>query len=85
MADPVEVSMPQARPVSRLIRLKEVKHRVSLSRSTIYRWMSEGRFPKPVSLGKRSVAWSADDIDLWISHRVASDEARERHSGLNCP
>lgn len=85
MAEPVEASMTPARPVSRLIRLKEVQHRVSVSRSTIYRWMSEGRFPKPVSLGSRSVAWSADEVDHWISHCVASGIARERHSGLNCP
>ena len=34
-----------SRRVTRLIRLREVQHRVGLGRSTIYRWMAEGRFP----------------------------------------
>ena len=52
--------------VTRLIRFKEVQHRVGLGRSTIYRWMAEGKFPKPVQLGGYSVAWAEHDIDAWI-------------------
>ncbi|MFO1255741.1 MAG: AlpA family transcriptional regulator [Sphingomonadaceae bacterium] len=52
--------------VTRLIRLKEVQHRVGLGRSTIYRWMAEGRFPKPVQLGGYAVAWAEDEIHNWI-------------------
>ena len=57
------------RPVTRLIRLAEVKHRVGLSRSTIYRWMAEGKFPKPVQLGGYAVAWAQEDIDAWICNK----------------
>lgn len=56
--------------VTRLIRLKEVQHRVGLGRSTIYRWMAEGKFPKPVQLGGYVVAWAEDDVDTWISKRI---------------
>ena len=52
--------------VTRLIRLKEVQHRIGLGRSTIYRWVAEGRFPKPVQLGGYAVAWAEDDIEAWI-------------------
>ena len=54
----------------RLLRLKEVKMRVGLGRSTIYRWISEGNFPKPVKLGMQSVAWRENDIDCWVSSRT---------------
>ena len=54
----------------RLLRLKEVKMRVGLGRSTIYRWISEGNFPKPVKLGMQSVAWREDDIDYWVNARI---------------
>lgn len=54
----------------RLLRLKEVKMRVGLGRSTIYRWISEGRFPKPVRLGCRSVGWLESTIDSWIKSRT---------------
>jgi len=44
------------RRVTRLIRIKEVQHRVGLGRSTIYRWMAEGKFPRAVQLGGSTVA-----------------------------
>lgn len=54
----------------RLIRLKEVMHRVGLGRSTIYRRMDEGKFPKPHSLGSYAVAWLEADIDSWIDKQI---------------
>ncbi|KEO86035.1 hypothetical protein EH30_09300 [Erythrobacter sp. JL475] len=57
------------RPVRRFVRLKEVLHRTGLGRSTIYRWMDEGRSPKPVRLGARSVAWIEHEIDQWLISR----------------
>lgn len=53
----------------RVLRLKEVRHKTGLGRSTIYRWMAEGRFPKPVRLGARSVAWIEHEIDDWLMSR----------------
>ena len=58
---------PGVRRVSRLIRLKEVQHRVGLGRSTIYRWMGEGKFPKPVQIGGYIVAWPEEVIDEWVN------------------
>ena len=40
----------------RIIRLKEVIDSTGLARSTIYKYIGEGRFPSPVSLGE-SVNW----------------------------
>lgn len=60
----------EPRRVTRLIRLKEVQHRVGLGRSTIYRWMAEGKFPKPVQLGGYAVAWAEYDVELWIANRL---------------
>ncbi len=57
-------------PPMRLIRLKEVVHRVGLGRSTIYRWMDEGKFPKPHSLGGYAVAWLETDIEQWIKSKL---------------
>lgn len=55
--------------VGRVIRLKEVIHRTGLGRSTIYRWMGEGKFPKAIKLGGHSVAWVEQDIDRWLTER----------------
>jgi prophage regulatory protein len=51
----------------RLIRLNEVKQRVGLSRASIYKRMSEGRFPKSRSLGSRCAVWVEAEIDEWIA------------------
>ena len=55
--------------IKRVLRLKEVRHKTGLGRSTIYRWMDEGKFPKPVRLGARSVAWIEHEIDEWLMSR----------------
>ena len=58
----------------RLIRLPEVIDRVGLSRSTIYMFMQQGRFPKNIKLGSKAVAWSTEDIDAWIQEKI--DQAK---------
>ena len=55
--------------IERFLRLREVLHRTGLGRSTVYRWMDEGRFPKSVRLGGRSVAWVEHEIDEWLQDR----------------
>jgi len=70
MSDPMEIATTEPRRATRLIRLKEVQRRVSLGRSTIYRWMAEGTFPKPVSLGSHAVAWQESEIEDWIDSRI---------------
>ena len=56
----------------KLLRLADVRARVPYSRSTIYQLISEGKFPKPISLGARAVAWLEDEISAWITARVES-------------
>lgn len=70
MGESVGKGATEVRRVTRLIRLPEVQHRVGLGRSTIYRWMAEGKFPKPVQLGGYVVAWPEHEIERWISDRV---------------
>ena len=52
-----------------LIRLPEVLNRLKVSRSTIYAWMRDGRFPKPIKLGLRPIAWLEDAVDAFIAAR----------------
>lgn len=52
-----------------IIRLKKVQERTSLSRTTIWRKVSSGDFPAPVSLGERSIGWISTEIDEWIKNR----------------
>jgi prophage regulatory protein len=58
-----------------LLRRKIVEARTGVSRSVIYALMSEGRFPKPVPLVGRTVAWTSSSIDKWIAERIAASKS----------
>ena len=52
------------------IRLGEVIQITSLSKTSIYRLISEGTFPKQIQVGKRSVVWVRSDINNWINQKL---------------
>lgn len=54
----------------RIIRLKEVIDCTGLGRSTIYKYITEGAFPKSVSLGDRCVGWVVSVVHDWILARI---------------
>ena len=53
-----------------ILRLPDVKARTGLSRSTIYLRLAEGSFPRPVSLGARSIGFVEAEIDAWVDERI---------------
>ena len=57
---------------SNFIRLPQVKEMTCLSRSSIYRLINEGDFPKQVALGSRSVVWVRSQVEEWMNQKVAS-------------
>jgi prophage regulatory protein len=63
-----------------ILRLPAVKARTGLSRSTIYLRVSEGRFPRPVSLGARAVGWLESDLEAWLSS-VIEQSRKEKARG----
>lgn len=50
-----------------LLRLPLVMRRTGLARSTIYKLVATNRFPAPIKLTTRSVAWLQCEIDNWIA------------------
>ena len=60
-----------------ILRLPIVKALTGLSRSTIYLRISEGRFPRPVSLGGRTVGWPELEVEALNSARVAGKAESE--------
>ncbi|HTJ89591.1 MAG TPA: AlpA family phage regulatory protein [Acidocella sp.] len=55
-----------------LLDIHEVRARVSLGTSTIYRMMDAGTFPSSVSLAPRTVRWLKSEIDDWIAEKAAA-------------
>jgi len=56
--------------MTNILRLPAVKARTGLSRSTIYLRISEGSFPKPVSLGGRAVGWIEAEVNDWLNQQI---------------
>lgn len=54
----------------RILRLKDVTSQTGLARSTIYKYIDAGSFPKPVPLGGRSVGWVESEIQEWIANAI---------------
>ena len=68
----------------KILRLPVVLDRTGLSRSTVYLRVTEGRFPRPVSLGARAVGWIETEVEEWIALQIeASREIREQRAGVN--
>ena len=64
----------------RFIRLNEVLSRTGYGRTSIYRKMEDGSFPRSVKLDgppkdpeafdSRAVAWIEDEVEQWIESRI---------------
>lgn len=63
----MEPAAPDGLPQSGFIRLPEVLRRIPVSRSTWWKGVAEGRFPKPTKrFGPRIAAWDVRDIRTLI-------------------
>lgn len=60
-------------PIS-LLRRNQVEAITGLARSTIYKLIKAGAFPKPIQLTDRAVAWPSNLIDSWVSEKLTSSE-----------
>jgi prophage regulatory protein len=66
-----------------IVRLPELIKRIGLSRSSIYaRINADPTFPRPLSLGGRSVGWVSGEVDAWLAHQAADRKSRK---GLSVP
>lgn len=51
---------------------KAVCERVALSRATLDRLVSAGKFPPPIRLTERRLAFNAADVEAWMQEKVAA-------------
>ncbi|AJA11168.1 MULTISPECIES: helix-turn-helix transcriptional regulator [Sphingomonadaceae] len=58
----------------RIIRLKTVLARTGLSRTTLYRKMGEGTFPRQVKISVHGAGWRESAINRWIADPVSYRE-----------
>ena len=71
---------------NRFIRLPEVLSRTGYGRTSIYRKMEDGSFPRSVKLGgpledpeafdSRAVAWIEHEVNQWIESMIEENDLR---------
>jgi prophage regulatory protein len=52
-----------------------VTDRTSLSRTTLWRMVRAGEFPKPIAVSPGRVAWSEAEVNAWMAARANAREA----------
>lgn len=55
---------------------RQLEEQLGLTRSSIYKMMENGEFPRPIKLGRRAVGWRADEVANWLDkmQEASSDE-----------
>ena len=58
------------KPYQKLMRLSEVLNLYPVSRSTLYKQIKQGVFPRSIRISDKSVAWIESDIDQILLARI---------------
>ncbi len=64
----------------RILRLRAVLERTGLSRSTLYRKMEAGLFPRSIPISMRCTGWRESAVQAWMRD-PASYRASDTHHG----
>ena len=49
-----------------LLRPADVTDLLQIHRTTLWRWVAEGRFPKPIRISSGTVAWRRATVEAWL-------------------
>lgn len=62
----------------RILKLPDVIAMTALSRSSLYAYAKEGRFPVPIPLGPKAVGWKLSEVVAWIDERTKSRNSKQK-------
>ncbi len=63
-----------------LMTMAQTTKKTTQCKSLIYKHIKEGKFPQPIKLGGRRIAFLESEIDEWIAERVK--ESRPCKAGV---
>ena len=67
--------------MDKLLRMNDLVRELSISRSTLWRWVAVGKFPRPINVGPHTTAWRESDIQGWIESRALVGDAENGGDG----
>ena len=53
-----------------LLKIQKVIELTTLSRSTIYRLVESGKFPRPVKLTTRTIGWVEEEVRDFLQEKI---------------
>lgn len=66
---------------TKFLRLPQVREIAGgLSASTIWGWVKNGTFPKPIKLSPNCTVWDADAVEQWAKSRIEASQAKQHIS-----
>jgi prophage regulatory protein len=69
----------------RYLRLREVRERVGVGPSRIYKMMATGAFPRQVKLSVRTAAWIESEVEAFMNARIAERDQPAPTAGFPLP
>lgn len=63
----------------RILRIGTVLQLTGLSRSTLYRKVQRGEFPKQIKLSERCAGWRQSSVHAWMRNPMFYSVEDERH------
>jgi len=66
---------PSISPEAGFIRIRDLTKRIPVSKSTIWLWVQERKFPAPVKLSERVTAWPVAAVEKWEAEKRQAAKA----------
>ena len=58
--------------MEKYLKIYEVVEMLSVGKSTMWAWVKESKFPKPIKLSEYVTVWKLSDIEEWIQQKELS-------------
>jgi prophage regulatory protein len=69
MSEHEQQAAQPAEPQPLSVSIDRVEKMIGLSKTTIYRMISDGEFPKPIMVGRRAL-WPVSRLNEWLKRQV---------------
>ena len=60
--------------MEKYLRINEVVEMLSVSKSTVWAWVKESKFPKPIKLSEFVTVWKLSDIEEWVQQMEINNQ-----------
>ena len=66
LSKPISKETSMTDHADHILRLPAVLRKTGLSRSTLYRKMDQGTFPRQIKISERCAGWRSSAVDAWL-------------------